>query len=75
MIDYRSGFLEIECDVCGEQQEYEADTFVEGLQESKQEGWIHKKIDDDTWLHFCSDECEKKYADDTAQDMFQLGEN
>ena len=47
-----SGF-DIECDKCGQAQNYDRTYFKDFMAEARQDGWVSKKDDAGEWTHLC----------------------
>lgn len=52
MINGSNGIYDASCDVCGEGETREADSWRELMDGLKEDGWKTKKINDE-WVNFC----------------------
>lgn len=65
---------DVECDFCGESQQYESDSWSELLETIKIDGWAYHKDSHGNWEHKCP-ECndkEKKARDAKKIDWSEL---
>lgn len=52
MTSFSGGVFEITCNLCGDVVEYEADTWLEGMELAKESGWVNWRKKE-KWLNVC----------------------
>lgn len=57
--DHQFNLMEMECDHCNSEGEFEADNFQEGIDQFKEDGW-HITQDSQGYDHKCPDCCIKE---------------
>jgi hypothetical protein len=62
MIDYDNGSSEMcmECDKCGKEETFECDSWQDGIDQAKSNGWWIRK--EDEWYHFCNRQCYQEWV-------------
>ena len=51
---FDTGELNISCDICDEEEDFECEGFVGGIEQAKEYGWkVFKLAEDNEWHHVC----------------------
>jgi hypothetical protein len=60
------GEITFVCDECGHEEHTDTASFDAAKDHIKAEGWSIRK-DGSEWMHFCGDECLKKWKENNSQ--------